>query len=142
MRYWISENLTVMGIRFENKTKLNWVKEVEQFLRLFLARNLEETPELTESLETAYRDFFNRDRSFFQKHNPADLNTVIDELASEQVRPLADLLLQDGLVHKDASLLTNARHVLERNMRTTGSMSLQDYEKLSIISNALQRIDL
>lgn len=131
-----------MGIRFENKTKLNWVKEVEQFLRLLLEGNHDETHEITESFETAYRDFFNRERSFFRKHNPTDLDTFIDELASEQVRPLADLLLQDGLAHADASLLTNARHVLERNMRTTGSMSLQDYEKLSIISNALKGTDL
>ncbi|MGO1520783.1 MAG: hypothetical protein ACTHZ1_12555 [Sphingobacterium sp.] len=128
-----------MGIRFENKTKLNWVKEVEQFLRLLLEGNVDGKREKsTESLETAYRDFFNRERSFFQKHNPADLDAFIDELDSEQVPPLAELLLQDGLIHGDSSLLTNARYVLERNMRTTGAMSLQDYEKLSIISNALK----
>lgn len=131
-----------MGIRFEKKTKLNWVKQMEEFLRLLLEGTNQEKQLIDiDTLENAYRDFFNRERSFFQEHNPSDLDALVDELDSEQVQPLAELLLQDGLIHTDSSLLTNARHVLERNMRETGSMSLTDYENLSIISNALKSAD-
>lgn len=128
-----------MGIRFEKKTKLNWIRQMEEFLRLLLEGTCEDNPPLDkETIDSAYRDFFNRDRSFFQQHQLAELNALVEELAPEQVRPLAVLLLQDGLMHKDPSLLTNARHILERHMRMTGSMTLEDYGNLSIISNALK----
>lgn len=128
-----------MGIRFEKKTKLDWIRQMEEFLRLVIEGNEEqEEPMEMSEMELAYRQFFNRDRSFFQQHQLSEIEGLLHELDPEQIPLLADLLIQDGLMHKDQSLLANARHVIECNMHATGAMTLADYEHLSLISNALK----
>lgn len=128
-----------MGIRFENKTKLDWIRQMEEFLRLVIeSKEEQKEPMKMNEMEQAYQQFFNRERSFFQRHQLSEIERLLHELDPEQIPLLANLLIQDGLMHQDSSLLANARHVIESNMRSTGAMTLADYEHLSLISNALK----
>ena len=127
-----------MGIRFEKKTKLNWVKQMEEFLRLRLENPQEDIDK--EELEEAYQVFLNTDREFFRQNNHEVLEVFLKGLSEEQLQPLSSLLFFDGRVNGDSLLLENARYVLESHMRITSSMSFEDYQRLSDISTELQRI--
>ena len=127
-----------MGIRFEKDTILNWVNDMAKHLRL-IVDHYEHFDKEHEPLdmESGYMEYFKKERQFFIDADQAELEMFLLHLEPEQVRPLAQLLMYDGLIHSDKSLLRNAKYILESNMRNTGSFSFDDYGFLSKIDAKL-----
>lgn len=127
-----------MGIRFEKDTILNWIDEMGKFLRLLTdsydAFDKEKEPV---DIEGGYMDFFKKDRSFFQEANLQQIDRFLDSLEIEQIRPLAQLLMYDGLLNQDQLLLIMSKHLFERNMQKTGAFSFEDYGYLAKIDKEL-----
>ncbi|SEF51087.1 hypothetical protein [Sphingobacterium lactis] len=129
-----------MGIRFEKDTILNWINEMGKFLRLIVDRYEHFDPEAEElDVEKGYKDFFLVDRSFFVEEDESALANFADGLEPEQVRPLAQLLMYDGLLQDDKNLLKKAKFLFERNMSKTGAFSFEDYGFLAKIDQAIAK---
>lgn len=131
-------NKIVMGIRFEKDTILNWINEMGKYMRLVVDRYtaFDET-EAPMDLTEGYTDFFKKDRGFFLETDTAGLEEFIVCLEPEQIRPLAQLLMYDGLMNRDHALLKKAKFLFEWNMKKTGSFSFEDFDYLSKIDNVL-----
>lgn len=128
-----------MGIRYEKDTILNWINEMGKFLRLVVGQwngQLEENTDPVE-IEKGYKEFFTRERKDFLHMSEKELLEYSTTLEKEQVRPLAQLLMYDGLIHNDRELLLKAKALLEDFMRRTGSFSFEDYGFLNEIKNHL-----
>ncbi|ERJ60199.1 hypothetical protein [Sphingobacterium paucimobilis] len=117
-----------MGIRYEKDTILNWINEMGKFLRL-LVEKWEGLEEVSAPVDIAagYEDFFNEKRDYFVRISDAELITYSKSLEQEQIRPLAQLLMYDGLMNKDNGLLRKAKALFECHMQQTGSFSFEDY---------------
>lgn len=125
-----------MGIRYEKDTILNWINEMGKFLRLLVDKwegkltDLEITP--------AYKEFFAEERENMISMSENELIIFAASLEPEQIRPLAQLLMYDGLLHQDKALLHKAKALFEYHMKSSGSFSFEDYGFLSQIDNALK----
>lgn len=114
-----------------------------KFLRLLVGRwenKVEDNTEVAE-LETGYREFFQVDRTYFGTVTEAELLQYAAALPSEQVRPLAQLLMYDGLMTKDGHLLLKAKLVFEWNMKRRASFAFEDYGNLMEIERVLKEIN-
>lgn len=128
-----------MGIRYEKDTILNWINEMGKFLRLLVAQ-WEDFDEEVKAVDiaAAYNEFFNQDRAYFMEMNEEDLIAYSLTLDNEQIRPLAKLLMYDGLIQGDRSQLLKAKALFENHMRQTGSFSFEDYGSLAEIEKYLR----
>jgi hypothetical protein len=127
-----------MGIRFEKDTILNWVNDMAKYLRLVVDHyeHFDKEKEILD-IEKGYTEYFKKERSFFQSSDTSEIDKFISSLEPEQLRPLAQLLMYDGLIHKDKALLKNARYIFEWNMNKTNSFSFDDYGFLAMIDKEL-----
>ncbi|WP_164112630.1 MULTISPECIES: hypothetical protein [Sphingobacterium] len=127
-----------MGIRYEKDTILSWINEMGKFLRL-VVRQWKGLEEGTPSVDIAkgYEEFFRHDRAYFVALSEEEIIDYSMQLDQEQVRPLAQLLMYDGLIHKDNSQLSKAKILFEHYMRCTGSFSFEDYGFLNEIKKHL-----
>src|SRR5690606_11420161 len=123
-----------MGIQYEKDTILNWINEMGKFLRL-LVESYDAFDEKTEEINIAegYRMYFSKERDFFITADLAIVFEYADELDPAQVRPLAQLLMYDGLINNNHELLGKAKQLFERNMEKTGAFSFEDYNFLAKI---------
>lgn len=128
-----------MGIQYEKDTILNWINEMGKFLRL-LVESYDAFDEKTEEIDIAegYRMHFSKERDFFITADLAIVFEYADELDPAQVRPLAQLLMYDGLINNNNELLAKSKQLFERNMQKTGAFSFEDYNFLSKIDTALK----
>lgn len=127
-----------MGIRFEKDTILNWINEMGKYLRLLVDRYdaFDKEQEIFD-FEKGYEGFFQKERAFFKDAEENELEGFANELQIEQVRPLAQLLMYDGLMSGNKQLLSKAKFLLEWNMKKTGAFSFEDFEFLSKINSKL-----
>lgn len=129
-----------MGIRFEKDTILNWINEMGKFLRLVVGRweNKLEDNDAAVDVEVGYKEFFQKDRSYFVEATEEELHRFVAALQPEQLRPLAQLLMYDGLIAEDSGLLQKAKFLFELHMRQSGSFAFEDYDFLAKIEQALK----
>lgn len=127
-----------MGIRYEKDTILNWINEMGKFLRLVVGqwKGLEEDVSPV-NIDKGYEEFFQHDRNYFVALSEKELIDFSMELDHEQVRPLAQLLMYDGLIHGDTGQLSKAKILFEDFMQRTGSFSFEDYGFLNEIKKHL-----
>lgn len=111
-----------------------------KFLRLVVGKWEGNVEELSESVdvESGYTEFFRQDRTRFLEWDNLQLEEFVSTLESEQVRPLAQLLMYDGLLSENRNLLEKARFLFELNMRNSGSFAFEDYGFLAKIDNKLK----
>ncbi len=129
-----------MGIRYEKDTILNWINEMGKFLRLVVDKwegNLEDISRPVD-VASGYKDFFKEDRSYFLDLDNDQLEIFVSSLEPEQIRPLAQLMMYDGLLAEDRHLLGKAKFLFELNMRNSGSFAFEDYGYLAKIDNKLK----
>lgn len=127
-----------MGIRFEKDTILNWINEMGKYLRLVVDKyDAFDKENETMDLNQGYTDYFQKERKFFLEGNQSDIENFISSLEPEQVRPLAQLIMYDGLMNQSKDLLQNAKFIFEWNMRKTGAYSFEDFDYLSKIDRNL-----
>ena len=129
-----------MGIRYEKDTILNWINEMGKFLRLLVGKweGLQEETRESVNTDTGYKEFFNAERAFFLNLSDAELIDYSKSLEQEQIRPLAQLLMYDGLINQDNGLLLKAKALFEYHMKQTGTFSFEDYGFLQQINNNLR----
>lgn len=127
-----------MGIRFEKDTILNWINEMGKYLRLVVDKyEAFDKENETMDLNQGYIDFFKIERKFLLEGNQSDIENFISSLEPEQVRPLAQLIMYDGLINQNKDLLQNAKFIFEWNMKKTGTYSFEDFDYLSKIDRNL-----
>lgn len=129
-----------MGIRFEKDTILNWINEMGKFLRLLVDKwehGIEE-PNAPVDIAAGYKEFFQKDRAYFQNMDDAGLGEFVASFEPEQIRPLAQLLMYDGLFSNDRALLEKSKFLFELHMRQSGSFAFEDYDFLAKIEQALK----
>lgn len=127
-----------MGIRFEKDTILNWINEMGKYLRLVVDKyEAFDKENETMDLNQGYADFFKIERKFLLEGNQSDIENFISSLEPEQVRPLAQLIMYDGLINQNKDLLQNAKFIFEWNMKKTGAYSFEDFDYLSKIDRNL-----
>ena len=123
-----------MGIRYEKDTILNWVNEMGKFLRLLVSKWEGHLVDLEpDAIANAYREFFKKDRSYLISLEEQDLIIYASSLEPEQIRPLAQLFMYDGLINSDKIILSKAKILFEYHMKSSGSFSFEDYDILSQI---------
>ena len=128
-----------MGIRYEKDTILNWINEMGKFLRLLVDKNEQLQILTTEEFnQEGYLHFFNKDRAFFIENDLKSLTDFVADLDIEQIRPLAQLLMYDGLMSDDQDLLKKSKFLFELNMKKSGAFSFDDYNYLSLIENRMK----
>ena len=128
-----------MGIRYEKDTILNWINEMGKFLRLLVDKwegNLEEEAAPLD-IVSGYKEFFDRERSDLIGLSHEELELFVATLEAEQIRPLAQLFMYDGLLSGDHNLLEKSKFLFELNMRQSGSFSFEDYGFLAKIDSRL-----
>ncbi|MFD2743470.1 MULTISPECIES: hypothetical protein [Sphingobacterium] len=131
-----------MGIRVEKDTILNWINEMGKFLRLVVEKweSGLSSPEEHAEIGAGYTDFFGKERGYFQSLDLVALKTYTDEtLQVEQVRPLALLMMYDGFLTNDRSLLEKAKGLLEHHAAKTGSFSFEDFDHLAKLDAKLKQ---
>lgn len=127
-----------MGIRYEKDTILNWVNEMGKFLRLLVDKWEGKLQDLDSiDIEVGYKEFFKETRDTILSFDEHELTQFAETLESEQIRPLAQLLMYDGLLTADKGLLKQAKVLFEAQMRMTGSFSFEDYGYLARIDQSL-----
>ena len=128
-----------MGIRYEKDTILNWINEMGKFLRLLVNKwegQLEDlAPEVSPK---GYKEFFNKEREELIILSDNELIIFASTLEPEQIRPLAQLFMYDGLLNSDKTILGKAKAVFEYHMKSSGSFSFEDYDLLGQIDKALK----
>lgn len=125
-----------MGIRYEKDTILSWVNEMGKFLRLLVDKWEGKITDL--EIEPAYKEFFSKERVNFIGLEENDLLIYASTLEPEQIRPLAQLLMYDGLINGDKVILRKAKSLFEYQMKSTGSFSFEDYGILAQIDKELK----
>lgn len=124
-----------MGIRQEKDTILNWVNEMGKFLRLLVDKWEGKLTDL--DIEPAYKTFFTNERVHFIGLDENELISYATSLEPEQIRPLAQLFMYDGLINSDKDLLKKAKAIFEYHMKSSGSFSFEDYGILAQIDKEL-----
>lgn len=132
-----------MGIRYEKDTILNWIEEIGKFLRLLIDKSLDGDPVDHQAVEEAYMKFFHKERRWMLRCTDEELLLYVEqELEEQQIRPLALLLLRDGLQTVDGesqrTLLRKAKLLIEYVSEKLGSFSFDDYHHLSEIEKRLK----
>lgn len=128
-----------MGIRFEKDTILNWINEMGKFLRLLVSKWEGQLLDLEpEAIQDGYREFFKKDREELISKDENELIMFASTLEPEQIRPLAQLLMYDGLLNSDKVVLQKAKSLFEYHMKSSGSFSFEDYDLLGQIDKALK----
>lgn len=125
-----------MGIRYEKDTILNWINEMGKFLRLLVDKWEGKLTDL--EIEPAYKEFFNKERESLLALDESNLIIYAASLEPEQIRPLAQLLMYDGLISKDKTVLKKAKALFEYHMKSSGSFSFEDYGLLAQIDKELK----
>ncbi|MGJ1265384.1 hypothetical protein [Sphingobacterium spiritivorum] len=132
-----------MGIRFEKDSLMNWMNEIGKYLRLITDKfTAFDEPEDPDFFDNGYSTFFGKDRAFFLNQTSESLQAYFQqELKVEQLRPLALILMNDGLHTADTeqqkNLLTKAKQILNYVMSQTSSFAFEDYAYLSTIDSQL-----
>jgi hypothetical protein len=120
-----------MGIRFESNSLLNWTNEMGKFLRLLVDEQHVFDKSSSLVFDKAYDEFFKKSRVFFLTvTDEALINYVKEELDVEQIRPLALVLMHDGLKSHDKLLLNYV-------MQETSNFAFEDYGYLATIASKL-----
>lgn len=128
-----------MGIRYEKDTILNWINEMGKFLRLLVSKWEGQLEDLApEVIPTGYKEFFNKEREELIALSDNELIIFASTLEPEQIRPLAQLLMYDGLINSDKEILGKAKTVFDYHMKSSGSFSFEDYDLLGQIDKALK----
>lgn len=125
-----------MGIRFEKDTILNWINEMGKFLRLLVDKWEGKLSDL--EIEPAYKEFFDEERAYIVSLTENELIVFAVSLEPEKIRPLAQLLMYDGLINMDKTMLQKAKALLEYHMKSSGSFSFEDYGFLAQIDKELK----
>ncbi len=125
-----------MGIRYEKDTILNWINEMGKFLRLLVDKWESGLGDL--DIEPAYKDFFLTERNRIVAFSESELILFASSLEPEQIRPLAQLIMYDGLINKNKQLLSQAKLLFECNMKSTGNFSFDDYGILAELDKHLK----
>ncbi|UIR55333.1 hypothetical protein LZQ00_13770 [Sphingobacterium sp. SRCM116780] len=131
-----------MGIRFEKDSLLNWVNEMGKFLRLLVDEHHAFDEPTAVVFDKAYEEFFKKSRNYFLLVTDEELrNYVKEDLEVEQIRPLALVLMHDGLRSLDEKeqqiLLLKSKLLLNYVMQETSNFAFEDYSYLSTIDNKL-----
>lgn len=131
-----------MGIRFESNSLLNWTNEMGKFLRLLVDEQHVFDEPSSIVFDKAYDEFFKKSRHFFLTVNDESLVSYAKEdLEVEQIRPLALVLMHDGLKSTDVEeqqiLLLKAKLLLNYVMKETSSFAFEDYGYLATIDRKL-----
>ena len=127
-----------MGIRFEKDTILNWINEMGKFLRLLVDKWEGQITDLEpETIANGYQEFFNKNREYLIGLPVNELIIFASTLEKEQIRPLAQLLMYDGLINQQTDILKKAKALLEYNMQSSGNFSFEDYGVLAQIDKVL-----
>ncbi|MCA5005172.1 hypothetical protein [Sphingobacterium bovistauri] len=128
-----------MGIRYEKDTILNWINEMGKFLRLLVGKWEGQLEDLKpETIPKGYKEFFKKDREELLSLSENEIIIFASSLEPEQIRPLAQLLMYDGLFNSDKEILQKAKVLFEYHMKSSGSFSFEDYGFLSQIDKALK----
>ena|SRR5690606_8810067 len=128
-----------MGIRYEKDTILNWINEIGKFLRLLVNKWEGQLEDLApEVIPKGYKEFFNKEREELIILSDNELIIFASTLEPEQIRPLAQLFMYDGLLNSDKTILGKAKAVFEYHMKSSGSFSFEDYDLLGQIDKALK----
>ncbi|WP_160067691.1 hypothetical protein [Sphingobacterium bovisgrunnientis] len=128
-----------MGIRFEKDTILNWINEMGKFLRLLVNKWEGQLEDLaSEVIPKGYKEFFNKEREELIILSDNELIIFASTLEPEQIRPLAQLFMYDGLLNSDKAILAKAKVVFEYHMKSSGSFSFEDYDLLGQIDKAFK----
>ena len=128
-----------MGIRYEKDTILNWINEMGKFLRLLVSKWEGQIEDLDpEIINNGYKDFFSKDREEFIKLTDNEIIIFASTLQPEQIRPLAQLLMYDGLLNSNKDILQKSKALFEYHMKSSGSFSFEDYDLLAQIDKALK----
>ncbi|WP_293917273.1 MULTISPECIES: hypothetical protein [unclassified Sphingobacterium] len=133
-----------MGIRFEKDSLMNWMNEIGKYLRLITDKfTAFDEPEDPDFFDNGYSTFFGKDRVFFLNQTAESLQAYFQqELEVEQLRPLALILMNDGLhtadIEQQKNLLTKAKQILNYVMSQTSSFAFEDYSYLSTIDSKLR----
>lgn len=131
-----------MGIRFESNSLLNWTNEMGKFLRLLVDEQHVFDEPSSIVFDKAYDEFFKKSRQFFLTVTDESLLSYAKEdLEVEQIRPLALVLMHDGLKSKDVQeqqiLLLKSKLLLNYVMKETSSFAFEDYGYLATIDGKL-----
>ena len=131
-----------MGIRFESNSLLNWTNEMGKFLRLLVDEQHVFDEPSSIVFDKAYDEFFKKSRQFFLTVTDESLLSYAKEdLEVEQIRPLALVLMHDGLKSKDFQeqqiLLLKSKLLLNYVMKETSSFAFEDYGYLATIDGKL-----
>ena len=131
-----------MGIRFESNSLLNWTNEMGKFLRLLVDEQHVFDEPSSIVFDKAYDEFFKKSRQFFLAvTDEALLSYAKEDLEVEQIRPLALVLMHDGLKSKDVQeqqiLLLKSKLLLNYVMKETSSFAFEDYGYLTTIDGKL-----
>ncbi|MGN0022157.1 MAG: hypothetical protein ACI35Z_15250 [Sphingobacterium hotanense] len=127
-----------MGIRYEKDTILNWINEMGKFLRLIVEKyDAFEKVDEQQLDQDGYVSFFGKPRHYFSDLSDEGLKDFVSTLQVEQIRPLAQLMMYDGLLMKDKSLLQKAKFLFNHHIQVSGSFSFEDYAYLDKIEKGL-----
>lgn len=127
-----------MGIRYEKDTILNWINEMGKFLRLIVDKYEAFEPLDQHVLDKdGYKHFFGKSREDFHALSDKELNLFLSTLEPEQIRPLAQLYMYDGLQSQSKTLLTRAKFLFNFHMQQSGSFAFEDFALLDKIDKAL-----
>ncbi len=131
-----------MGIRFESNSLLNWTNEMGKFLRLLVDEQDVFDEPCSVVFDRAYVEFFKTNRDNFLKISGIELlQYAKEDLEVEQIRPLALVLMHDGLKSKDLqeqqTLLLKSKLLLNYVMKETSSFAFEDYGYLATIDGKL-----
>lgn len=130
-----------MGIRLEKDTILNWINEMGKFLRLVVDKweTGLNTADDQKEIEEGYVTFFKKEKDYFTSLSHDELKQyTVESLQDEQIRPLALLLMYDGLLSEDKDLLVKAKMLLEYYSAKTGNFSFEDVGHLATIEGKLR----
>ena len=131
-----------MGIRFEKDSLLNWENEMGKFLRLLVDEQHAFDEPTAVVFDKAYEEFFKKSRNYFLSATDEELrNYVKEDLEVEQIRPLALVLMHDGLRSLDKKeqqiLLQKSKLLLNYVMQETSNFAFEDYSYLATIDSKL-----
>ena len=125
-----------MGIRYEKDTILNWVNEMGKFLRLLVDKWEGKLTDL--DVAPAYKAFFELEREAIIDMDDHQLVAYAASLEQEQIRPMAQMMLYDGLISGDKVFIRKAKVLFEYHMKSSGSFSFEDYGILAQIDKELK----
>lgn len=129
-----------MGIRYEKDTILNWINEMGKFLRLLVERWDDKVKDnsVVAEIEAGYQSFFEDDRVHFVQMSTEEIIDYVKTLPFEKIRPLAQLMMYDGLINQEQNMLQKAKTLFEWHMQQSGSFAFEDYGFLAKIEQALR----